>query len=55
MNSQVRLRFETKEEAVAYCEGNGIAFQVSEPKEPSRRPMAYADNFAFLRRGQWTH
>ena len=55
MNSQVTLRFATKEEAIAYCERHGIAYQVSEPKEPARRPMAYADNFAFARRGQWTH
>jgi hypothetical protein len=55
MNSQVKLRFATKEEAIAYCERLGIAYQVSEPKEPARRPMAYADNFAFTRRGQWTH
>ena len=55
MNSQVKLRFATKEEAIAYCERHGIAYQVSEPKESTRRPMAYADNFAFARRGQWTH
>lgn len=55
MNSQLKLRFATKEEAIAYCERHGIAYQVSEPKEPARRPMAYADNFAFTRRGQWTH
>jgi hypothetical protein len=55
MTSQVRLRFVTKEEATAYCERNGIPYQVFESKEPARRPMAYADNFAFRRRGQWTH
>ena len=31
------------------------AYQVFEPKEPARRGMAYADNFAFQRRGLWTH
>ena len=55
MNSQVRLRFQTKEEAVAYCERRGIAYQLFEPREPARRTMAYADNFAFQRRGLWTH
>ena len=55
MKSQVRLRFATREEAVAYCERRGIAYQVFEPKEPARRSMAYADNFAFTRRGLWTH
>ncbi len=55
MKSQVRLRFDSREEAVAYCEREGIAYQVYEPKEPTRRTMAYADNFAFQRRGLWTH
>lgn len=55
MNSQVQLRFPTKEEAVAYCERRGMAYQLLEPKEPARRTMAYADNFAFQRRGLWTH
>jgi hypothetical protein len=55
MQQQVRLSFDTKEEAVAYCESRGIPFQVSEAKEPERRKMAYADNFAFTRREGWTH
>jgi hypothetical protein len=55
MKQQLRLRFETKEEAVSYCEKRGIPYQVSEPHEPARRKMAYADNFAFNRVGQWTH
>jgi ETC complex I subunit conserved region len=55
MRQQLTLRFETKEEAIAYCEREGIAYQVSEPKETARRTMAYADNFAFKRRDQWTH
>ena len=32
MRQQLRLQFETKEEAVAYCERHGIAYQLSEPK-----------------------
>jgi ETC complex I subunit conserved region len=55
MKSQIKLRFATKEEAVAYCEREGVPYQVMEPKEPTRRSMAYADNFAFQRRGLWTH
>jgi len=55
MNSQVRLRFATSEEAVAYCERHGIAYQLAEPKETARRTMSYSDNFAFTRRGAWTH
>jgi hypothetical protein len=55
MKSQLRLNFETKEEAVAYAERHGIAYQVSEPKPVQRRIMSYSDNFAFNRRSPWTH
>src|SRR5260370_19567793 len=55
MKQQLSLRFHTKEEAVAYCEREGIPYLVFEPKEPSRRPPAYADNFAFRRGEPWTH
>ena len=55
MKQQVTLRFETKEEAVAYCEREGIPYQVIEPKEPVRPQAAYADNFAFRRGEPWTH
>ncbi|NJL07774.1 MAG: ETC complex I subunit [Methylacidiphilales bacterium] len=52
---QVKLRFPTREEAVSYCQRNGIPFQVSEPNEPARRKVSYSDNFAFQRVGAWTH
>jgi len=55
MKQQVRLRFASKDEAVAYCERHGIAYRVFEAKRPARRAMAYADNFAFNRRDAWTH
>jgi hypothetical protein len=55
MRQQLKLRFDSKEEAVAYCERNGIAYVVLPDNEPARRTMAYSDNFAFTRRGAWTH
>ncbi len=55
MKSQVRLRFASKEAAIAYCERHGIAYQVQDAHEPARRTIAYADNFSFQRRGSWTH
>jgi hypothetical protein len=55
MKQQLRLRFETREEAVAYAERNGIPFQLAEPKETVRKAISYSDNFAFTRRGAWTH
>lgn len=55
MLGQIRLKFDTREEAVDYAERNNIAFRVIEPKEAKRRPMAYADNFAYGRQMPWTH
>jgi len=52
---QVRLSFETKEEAVRYADQNGIAFQLIDPKPARRIIKAYADNFAFGRKVPWTH
>ena len=45
MRQQVRLRFETKEEAVAYCERHGIAYQVAEPKPAARRTIVLFGQF----------
>lgn len=55
MNQQIRLSFDTKEEATGYCESRGIPYEVREPKQPAPRVMAYADNFAWSRRSPWTH
>jgi hypothetical protein len=55
MRQQVQLRFDTVEDAVAYCERLGIAYQVSAPKAAARRTISYSDNFAFKRRDPWTH
>ena len=40
MRQQVRLRFASKEEAVAYCERHGIAYQVFEAKAAARRTIS---------------
>ncbi|MBI1417846.1 MAG: ETC complex I subunit [Limimaricola sp.] len=57
MESQVHLRFETKEEALAYAAHHGIDAEVQEPKERkfNLRPGGYGDNFSSKRRGAWTH
>lgn len=55
--SQVRLRFPTKEAAVAYAEAKGIEATVTEPKarRANLRARGYGENFATDRRGAWTH
>ena len=42
MKSQVKLMFDTKEEAIAYAERNGIPYRVEEPK-----PVDPQDPFLF--------
>ena len=55
--SQVRLRFDSKEAALAYAEEHGIVATVSEPhkRKANIRPGGYGENFATNRRGPWTH
>jgi hypothetical protein len=52
---QIKLWFESKEEAIAYAHRVGLAYSVEEPQSSKRRIAAYSDNFRFNRVGQWTH
>lgn len=53
---QVRLKFDTRDEAVAFAKKNGLIYRVIEPKQRKIRPKSYADNFAYNRVGDvWTH
>ena len=55
--TQVKLRFDSRDEAMAYAAAHGIEAVVTEPK-PRRaniRPRGYGENFATDRRGAWTH
>jgi hypothetical protein len=54
-NGQVRLRFPTREEAVAYAEARGLHYEVEEPKPIRIKAKVYADNFRFGRSENWTH
>ncbi len=54
-NTQLKLEFETRDEAIAYATRNGIAFTVTEPAPHKRQNKTYSDNFKFGRIGMWTH
>ncbi|MEN0001274.1 MAG: ETC complex I subunit [Pseudomonadota bacterium] len=54
-STQVKLYFDSKDEAVSYAKKHGLAYRLIEPKEPRRRRVAYADNFNFDRKQPWTH
>lgn len=55
--TQVKLRFETRQDAEDYARANGLEFEVLVPqsRKPNIRPMGYGENFATNRRGAWTH
>jgi hypothetical protein len=44
-NTQVRLKFATKEAAIAYCERHGLAYHVVAAPPVRMKIQAYADNF----------
>jgi hypothetical protein len=53
--AQVQLRFESREEAVAYAEREGLRYEVELPHERKVVPKSYSDNFRFGRTENWTH
>ncbi len=54
-NGQVRIDFDTMEQAIAFAQAHSIPHQVIERPEAKRIPRAYGDNFAFARREPWSH
>ena len=46
MDAQVKLRFDSKEDAIAYAERHNLAYEVLEPRERKLQPKNYADNFS---------
>lgn len=55
--AQVRLKFDTREAALAYAAEKGIEAEVADPnpRKPVIRAGGYGENFATARRGAWTH
>ncbi len=45
MTQEVRLHFASKEEAVAYAERSGYAYEVIAPQQRRVLPKSYAENF----------
>ena len=55
--TQVRLRFDSREAAEDYAEEKGLEFDLVAPKprKANIRPRGYGENFATDRKGAWTH
>jgi hypothetical protein len=52
---QVKLRFDSRDEAVAYAEKRGLDYEIEEPRKPAMRIKSYSDNFKLGRDTNWTH
>ena len=53
--AQVRLKFDSRDDAVAYAERNHLTYTTELPQARRIRPKAYADNFKNNRPENWTH
>ena len=52
---QIRMFFETKDQAIAWAKNNNEQFIVIEPKERKIKPKNYSSNFDINRKEPWTH
>ncbi|KAB2873757.1 MAG: ETC complex I subunit [Bauldia sp.] len=55
MRQQLRIEFDSREDAVSYAERNGIPYRVLEAHERAAKKLSYSDNFRFNRPQAWTH
>lgn len=54
-HSELRLRFDSREAAVAFAEKHNLVYQIIEPRRRHRLIKTYADNFRAGRPVPWTH
>ena len=47
--NEVRLHFDTMEEAVAFATKNALDYTVVTPQDSTEKPKSYADNFRYDR------
>ncbi|MBJ6986968.1 MULTISPECIES: ETC complex I subunit [unclassified Devosia] len=55
MAQQIRLSFDSLEEAEAYAQRNGIAYTVQPAYDQIPKRVSYPDNFRHDRKTPWTH
>ena len=55
MTGQVRLHFDSREQAIAYAKRESLTFTVEEPREAKRLVKSYSENFSADRKQPWTH
>ena len=52
---QIKIFFDTKEQAIEWSKKNNEQFIVIEPKDRKIKPKNYASNFDMNRKEPWTH
>ncbi|HTZ70414.1 MAG TPA: ETC complex I subunit [Acetobacteraceae bacterium] len=54
--TQVRMRFQSEADAIAYADRNALAYDLElPPPTHAPKPKIYADNFKYGRAENWTH
>ena len=53
--TQIRVFFETKEQAINWAKKNNYQYFVYEPQLRKLKPKNYASNFDMSRKEPWTH
>ena len=53
--SQIKVFFDNKEQAIAWAKKNNYQFFVEEPKVKKIKPKSYMSNFDLNRKEPWTH
>ena len=53
--SQIKIFFDTKEQAIQWAKKNNYQFYVEEPQKRVSKPKSYASNFDIDRKEPWTH
>ena len=53
--SQIKVFFETKEQAIEWAKKNNYQYFIEDPKKRKIKPKNYASNFDINRKESWTH
>jgi hypothetical protein len=53
--NQLKMRFGSSDDAVAFCVRNELDYQIVEPKKRRLHRKSYSDNFSPDREKNWTH
>ena len=54
-NSQIKIFFDTKDQAIEWAKNNNYQFVIDEPKVRKVTIKSYASNFDINRKESWTH